>query len=428
MSNLLEQYQGHQLYQTLSNKLEEINNAINNETYNEKQKESLLAYQQIFILMQTNLNTRTLPIVPNRILNDLNAAIQNLHISYILDMDNYYTYYQQLMNSYKMLFTIEKKSEVKESLNQILENFSSNQNRISTLIDSEINNFKSEQTEQISSWKQEKEQMQSEIEQLKQEKTQLEKEVNSLSEKVKNQENKMNEQISNFKNDYETNRDDFEKRFTNKEKEYNTKIENLLNEQKNAAKVIISHLEQRQDEVEKLWGIIGQAAISGNSQNYANKAKETADRMMWATLIIMGIVVSVLSITTVIDLISGTFNYIHFIYKIIGSTIFLVPALYCSNISKRHRDREFQLRDFEVKTAALEPFMENMILDNSDDKNSTINKDNVKLELTKVFFDKQFASNNSQNDCILIPKEIAKILNSLAKKCNLNVNLGDKNE
>ena len=76
MSNLLEQYQGHQLYQTLSNKLEEIANALNNDTYNETQKESLLAYQQILVLIQANLNTRTLPIVPNRILNDLNAAIQ----------------------------------------------------------------------------------------------------------------------------------------------------------------------------------------------------------------------------------------------------------------------------------------------------------------------------------------------------------------
>lgn len=428
MSNLLEQYQGHQLYQTLSNKLEEIANALDNDTYNETQKESLLAYQQVLVLIQANLNTRMLPMVPNRILNDLNAAMQNLHISYLIDMNNNYPYYQQLMNSYRMLFTIEKKSEVKESLNQILENFTNKQNKISETIDSEIDNFKTCREEQLNSWEQEKEAMQSEIEQLKQEKISLEEEINSLSENVKNQENKMNELISSFKNDYETNRNDFEERFTDKEKEYNTKIENLLNEQKNAAKVIISHMEQRQNEVERLWGIIGQASISGNSQNYANKAKETADGMMWATLIIMGIVVLVLSITTVVDLISGKFNYIHFIYKIIGSTIFLVPALYCSNISKRHRDREFQLRDFEVKTAALEPFMENMILENPDDKNSVINKDNVKLELTKVFFDKQFASNNSQNDCILIPKEIAKILNSLAKKCNLNVNLGDKNE
>lgn len=428
MSNLFEQYQSHEISQTIENKLSEINNALDNVSYNESQINSLQAFQQLILTIRANLMSRNLPLVPQNILNQLNAAIKNLSLNLLPNIDASYTQYQALMDWFKRIPTIEKKSEVKESLNQIIENFKNKQNKISEEINSEIVNFKSLQEEELNSWNDEKKSMQSEIEQLKQDKIMLEENVTSLSQKLLNQENKMNELISAFKNDYETNKADFEERFTNKEKEYDTKIENLLNEQKNAAKVIISHMEQRQDEVEKLWGIIGQAAISGNSQNYANKAKETADRMMWATLIIMGIVVLVLSITTVIDLIYGKFNYIHFIYKIIGSTIFLVPALYCSNISKRHRDREFQLRDFEVKTAALEPFMENMILDNTDDKNSAINKDSVKLELTKVFFDKQFANNNSQNDCILIPKEIAKILNSFAKKCNLNINLGDKNE
>lgn len=141
----------------------------------------------------------------------------------------------------------------------------------------------------------------------------------------------------------------------------------------------------------------------------------------------MWLVVFVLSITTIIDLCSGNFNYLHFMYKIIGSSVFLIPAFYCSNISKRHRDREFQLRDFEVKTAALEPFMENMILENASITNDEVNKDKIKLELTKTFFGQNFDSSKS-NDCILIPKEVAKILNTLAKQCNLNISLGDSKE
>lgn len=111
---------------------------------------------------------------------------------------------------------------------------------------------------------------------------------------------------------------------------------------------------------------------------------------------------------------------------IVGSTIFLVPSLYCSNISKRHRDREFQLRDFEVKTAALEPFLENMNLGNISIGTDEISKDKVKLELTKTFFDNQF--DNGKNDCVLLPKEVAKIFNTFAKKCNLNINLGNKED
>lgn len=200
----------------------------------------------------------------------------------------------------------------------------------------------------------------------------------------------------------------------------------MLKEKESLSDKTLAFLNKRKDEVEHLWGIIGQAAISGNSQNYANSAKGLADQMMWVALGIMVLVASILAITTILDLINGSFNYLHFIYKIIGSTIFLIPSFYCSNISKRHRDREFQLRDFEVKTAALEPFLENMNLENSSSDPNEISKDKIKLELTKSFFDKQF--DNGTNECVLLPKEISKILNTLAKKCNLSINLGNKDE
>ena len=428
MSNLLEQYQGHQLYQTLSNKLEEIANALNNDTYNETQKESLLAYQQILVLIQANLNTRTLPIVPNRILNDLNAAIQNLHISYLIDMNNNYPYYQQLMNSYRMLFTIEKKSEVKESLNQILENFTNKQNKISETIDSEIDNFKTCREEQLNSWEQEKEAMQSEIEQLKQDKIELDNEVKLLSEKISEQESRINDLMSKFKDDYEANRDDFEERFVEQEKEHNTKVENLLSDQKNAADATLDHLEQRKEEVEKLWGIIGKSATVGNASSKATEHKKFADTMMWWTIVLMCIALVIIGIATW-KLFSGTYTYMSFVWKVLTSAIILVPAFYCANISKRQRDREFQLRDFEIKIATLEPFMENMILDNDYDNDAPINKDKVKLELTKIFFDKQFSNSNNANDCIFIPKELAKILKEFAKnggKVNIGVNDTDE--
>ena len=123
-------------------------------------------------------------------------------------------------------------------------------------------------------------------------------------------------------------------------------------------------------------------------------------------------------------LFQGQYVYTDFVWKVITSAIILIPALYCANISKRQRDREFLLRDFELKTAALEPFMENMKLENESNSNDAINKDKVKLELTKAFFDHQFG--NKPNDCVLLPKEVTKILNALAQKCNFNINIGDK--
>ena len=427
MKNLFEQFENHSLFQTIANKIDYIKKALQADTYNESQKESLLAYQQLLTIIRTNLSSKALPMVNKSVLDNLNTSISNLTNGVLTNINGYPTQYQSVMDWYKRIPILEKKSEIKESYNSLIANFLKRQDQIEEKIRFEIEDFKNKQKKQFDNWEDEKSKMQEEIESLREQNNNLKTQIENFKTEIQNQQRKIDGIIDTFETTFKKNSDDFEERFTNKENEYNNTINGLLTEQKSAADKTLSHLEKRKDEVEKLWGIIGQAAISGNSQNYANKAKETADKMMWATLIIMGIAVTVLSITTIIDLISGNFNYLHFMYKIIGSTIFLVPALYCSNISKRHRDREFQLRDFEVKTAALEPFMENMILEHSAD-DQDINKDKVKLELTKTFFDKQFAVNNNSNDCIILPKEVAKIINNFAKKCNINLNLGDNHE
>ena len=428
MNNLYEQYENHPLFQTLANKIDFINNALKDDSYNEQQKESLLAYQQLLIIIQTNLSSRALPMVSQSVLDNLNTSISNLSTGILLNINGYPSQYHNVMDWYKRIPTIEKKSEIKESFNSLIQGFLIKQDKIEKKVNLEVTNFQTRQEEQFANWDAQKKDMQEEIDSLRIQNNNLKTQVENFEKEIQDQQKKLNNLIEIFQTTFDENSADFEERFNSKENEYNSKIDALLAEQKNTADNILSHLEQRRDEIEKLWGIIGQAAISGNSQNYANKAKLTADVMMYVTLGIMLIVVFVLSVTTVIDLIQGKFNYLHFMYKILGSTIFLVPAFYCSNISKRHRDREFQLRDFEVKTAALEPFMENMILENTSCDEKEINKDKVKLELTKVFFDKQFSNTNTSNDCILIPKEIAKILNTFAKKCNLNINLGDVNE
>lgn len=425
MLTLSEEYQNHSVSQTIEDKLSEIEKGLENNTYKDDQINSLRIYQQLILLIRTNLTSKNLLLVPKKTLDHLNSIVKGLNLNLMISIDTSYNQYQTLLDWYNRIPTIEKESEVKENVNQMIENFINEQTRISKVINSEINNFKTLHEKEFNSWQLEKETMQKEITSLQEENNEIKKQVENFKQEIQKQEKTMTDLIDKFKKDYDTNSDKFKERFNNNETEYNNKINTLLSDQEVAADEILNHLEKRKSEVEKLWGIIGQAATSGNSQNYANKAKRTADIMMGITLIIMIVVVSVLVYTTFSDISSGNFNYVHFIYKIVGSSVLLVPALYCSNISKRHRDREFQLRDFEVKTATLEPFMENMNLENTGDKQN-INKDMIKLELTKAFFDKQFQNSTKNNEYILIPKELANILNSLAKKCNLNITLGDK--
>ena len=428
MSNLYEEYKNHRISQTIENKLSEIANALNNESYDEIQRASLLSYQQLIKIIKANLSSKILPMVPINILDNLDAAVSNLSMNLLPDMDRSISQYTQLMDWFKRIPTIEKKSEVKESFNQIIENFTTSQNNISEKIHYEIVNFKSLQEEELNSWHSEREGLSNEIKELKQEKDSLREEMQDLSKKVKEQNDKITELINAYKEDYETNNENFEERFTEQENEFSEKFNGLIEKQKKDAEETLKHLEHRKDEIEKLWGIIGKSATVGNASSKATEHKEFADTMMWWTIGLMCIALIIIGIATW-KLFSGTYTYMSFVWKVLTSAIILVPAFYCANISKRQRDREFQLRDFEIKIATLEPFMENMILEIDYDNDAPINKDQVKLELTKIFFDKQFSSSHNANDCIFIPKELAKILKEFAKnggKVNIGVNDTDE--
>lgn len=426
MTTLSEQFNNHVLSQTINNKLNEIEKIVQNTSLNDQQKESAIAYQLLLQMVLTTLKTKSLPIIPKSILDNLNNSIINLSTNVLCDINSYYSQYQNLIDWYNRLPRYEKKSEVKESFNTLITNFVKRQDAVTVNIEQEIESFKEKQQNTINDWDKEKESLNQEINGLKQENINLKREIDLFKKNIAKQEERLQNIVTTYERDFKKHIDTYDQAFLNKTNEQQKSFDNLLSAKEDLSNKTLEFLEKRKNEVEHLWGIIGQAAISGNSQNYANKAQKLADKMMWVALGIMIIVALVLAITTVVDLISGTFNYLHFAYKIIGSTIFLVPSLYCSNISKRHRDREFQLRDFEVKTAALEPFLENMNLERSSITTNEISKDKIKLELTKTFFDKQF--DNGKNDCVLLPKEIAKILNAFAKKCNLNINLGNKEE
>ena len=443
MNKLFEQFENHALFQTLANKLSFIEKSVNDDSYNEMEKESLLAYQQLLTIIKTNLSSKALPMVNKSVLDNLNTSISNLTNGVLTNINGYSTQYQSVMDWYKRIPTLEKKSEIKESYNSLIDNFLEKQERIEEKIKfeidkfalkqehlteltvKEIDDFKSKQNEQFDNWENEKTKMQEEIDSLREQNDNLKIQIKNFEAEIQNQQRKIDRIIDNFETTFKENSDDFEERFTNKENEYNNTINGLLTEQKSAADKTLSHLEKRKDEVEKLWGIIGKSATVGNASSKATEHKEFADTMMWWTIALMCIALTIIGVSTW-KLFSGTYTYMSFVWKVITSAIILIPAFYCANISKRQRDREFQLRDFEIKIATLEPFMENMILENNCDNDTLINKDKVKLELTKIFFDKQFTSINSSNDCILIPKELAKILNTLAKKCNLNINIGDE--
>ena len=120
-----------------------------------------------------------------------------------------------------------------------------------------------------------------------------------------------------------------------------------------------------------------------------------------------------LSVLFYIDITSPNFNPINLLYRMpLGFTL-LLPAWYCANIANKQRNREFQLRDFEIKTAGLEPFIENMKMVKYNEKDGEENKkDETKLELVKNIFQNDLDKKKVDDKNIIIPKDMLELLKS----------------
>ena len=130
MNNLFEQFENHVLFQTLANKIDFIKNALQEDSYNESQKESMLAYQLLLVIIQANLSSKALPMVNQAVLDNLNNSISNLSAGILTNINGYPSQYNSVMDWYKRIPTLEKKSEIKESFNSLIESFLIRQDEI----------------------------------------------------------------------------------------------------------------------------------------------------------------------------------------------------------------------------------------------------------------------------------------------------------
>lgn len=145
MLTLSDQFNSHVLSQTINNKLNEIEKILESSNFNDQQKESVLAYQMLLKIILITLSSKSLPLVPRMILDNLNNSVANLSSSALSDINNYYSQYQNLIDWYNRLPRYEKKSDVKESFNALITNFMRQQSRITDNVNNEINDFKEKQ-------------------------------------------------------------------------------------------------------------------------------------------------------------------------------------------------------------------------------------------------------------------------------------------
>lgn len=413
MGILADNFKNHSVHRAVNTTLNYIDTLKNETSLTDSQKDSLAFYEQLIIYAKYVLNNCVTRTVPAQILTKLESNIVNLQNSNIKNIEATYDLYTDIMDDLSKIPVYNDKNITKSSIGKIIDNFNSDKEKIQKDISDEINKFQQSQKEEIEKWRKEKEDLEKEITTLKKENEDLNDELSTLSQTISSENTRLTNIILTFQNNYDKKMDDIKISFNQIQSDITDNFDTFFEESKKKADLLYTYMQEKQRDVESLWGIIGKASVSGSSQNYANRAKNFAHWMTAAALLLMLSTVVFLSVLFYIDITSPNFNPMNLLYRIpLGFTL-LLPAWYCANIANKQRNREFQLRDFEIKTAGLEPFIENMKMVKYNEKSGEENKkDETKLELVKNIFQNDLDKKKVDDKNIIIPKDMLELLKS----------------
>lgn len=413
MGILADNFKNHAVHQAVDSTLNYINKLKNETDLTDSQKDSLDAYELLVTYAKYVLDNCVTQTVPTQLLTNLESNIFNLQNSNIKNIEATYNLYTSVMNDLSRIPVYNDKHITKAGIGKIIDNFNLSKEKIQNDISDEINKFQQSQKEETEKWKKEKEDFEKEISNLRKERDDLSLEINALSQKISSEDTRLTDIILKFQTDYDKKMSIIQDDFDKSQSDMKNEFKGFSEENKKKADTLYAYMQEKQKDVEKLWGIIGKASVSGSSQNYANRAKNFAHVMTSISLLIMIGAVVFLSYALYKDITSPMFNPINLLYRIpFGFTLFL-PAWYCANIANKQRNREFQLRDFEIKTAGLEPFIENMRMVKCNEKSNEANKkDETKLELVKNIFQNDLDKKKVDDKNIIIPKDMLELLKS----------------
>ena len=414
MGILTDKFKSHPVHQTIEATLKYIDDCKNNENLTDANRDSLDAYGQLLTYAKYVMENNITQVVPPQILTNLTNNINNLQNNNALNIETTYNLYTAITSELAKIPVYNDKNVVKSGVGKIIENFNNDKKKIQTEISNEIENFKQKQDDEMEKWKEEKEEYKKQLGELKKQNEALNKELINLNAVLGKEQEKTTALVTDLKENYDTKVENLKETFENREKEREETFTNFHTESKEKTDALLKYMQNKQLDVERLWGIIGKAVVSGSSQNYADKAKNFAHFMMFISLIFMMGVMRFLACTFYNDVSSPNFNPINLLYRIPLIFTLLIPAWYCANIANKQRNREFQLRDFEIKTAGLEPFIENMkmVKYNNDSQENENKKDETKLELVRDIFQNGLNKKKIDDNNIIIPKDVLEVVKS----------------
>ena len=267
----------------------------------------------------------------------------------------------------------------------------------------------------------------------------------SLETQISNKETELNNLSETFKQQFSTSQNSREQNFRtkldntlriwdeagekyseqirNNEAEIQKKFDEKYEALEKQTDSIVKYLEERKEEIKKIYGLVGDIVSCGEYKKYAKEEHEYANTLFWTSFALFCGAAVVMIIAIIVELFnSGDFSWWTILTRLPIALVILLPAFYTAIEARKRRNQEITLRDFEIKIANIDPYLKNIdFVETEREKlghpipEGVKTARDLKIELAKEFFSiKQV----KDTDNIVFPKDIIEFIEKLMAFCD----------
>lgn len=301
-----------------------------------------------------------------------------------------------------------------------------------------ISTYKKQNENIIEKIKQEKDGLEKEVAALRQEINVLETQVNSKKIELSTLAEDFNKQFKsaqNSRDEVSQTRlcntlqlwDDAGKKYSERVKQSEENIQKSFDEKyedlEKQTKSIIDDMKEKQEEIKKIYGLVGDMVSCGEYKKYANDEHRTANIMFWTSFCLFCAAAVVMIVATICELFNdGDFSWWSVLTRLPVAVVILLPAFYTAIEARKRRNQEIALRDFEIKIVNIDPYLKNIdFVETEREKLGQPLPEGIKtarelkIELAKEFFS---ARQVKDTDNIIIPKDMIELFEKIMSFCD----------
>ncbi|GAB4317845.1 MAG: hypothetical protein Kow0074_06690 [Candidatus Zixiibacteriota bacterium] len=154
-----------------------------------------------------------------------------------------------------------------------------------------------------------------------------------------------------------------------------SKFEEVRDAHSKSSAEALEELDQRRSEAAKLIQLISDIAVTGDYSKTADRHERAANRLRWAALVFMTLMVAVASVTVWHGV--TAFDWRLTILRMLTTLIFAIPAYYAARESEGHRRAANRSRRMQLELASIDPYLSSV---------SDAHREELKTKLAEKFF------------------------------------------